>query len=88
MSKDRLFKLRNKIIHLGCRETEVLRGRLRAVGEVQHVVPERDQLDGRARLKVEELGGAGGRKSQGSVGETRGKGYMITNDNINNIKHI
>jgi hypothetical protein len=61
-----------------------LRGRLRAVGEVQHVLPERDQLDGRARLKVEELGGAGGRKSQGSVGETRGKGYMTTNININN----
>jgi len=79
MSKDRLFKLRNKIIHLGCRETEVLRGRLRAVGEVQHVVPERDQLDGRARLKVEELGGAGGGKSQGSVGETRGKGYLHDN---------
>ncbi len=61
-----------------------MRGRLRAVGEVQHVLPERDQLDGRARLKVEELGGAGGRKSQGSVGETRGKGYMTTNININN----
>ncbi len=83
-----MLKLRHEIINSGCRETEVLRGRLRAVGEVQHVLPERNQLDGRARLKVEELGGAGGGKSQGSVGEARGKGYMITNNNINNIKHI
>lgn len=46
---------------------------MRAAGEVQHELPDRDQLDGRARLQAEEPRGAGGRQGQGSLGEARGE---------------
>ena len=58
---------------LGCGATQILRGGLRAAGEVQHVLPDRDQLDGRARLQAEELGGAGGGPGQGGLGEACGE---------------
>ena len=36
-----------QLLHAGRRAAEVVRGRLRAAREVQHVLPDRDQLDGR-----------------------------------------
>ena len=50
-----------------------MRGCLRAAGEVQHVLPDGDKLDGRARLQAEEPRGAGGGSSQGSLGEACGE---------------
>ena len=64
-----------QLLHAGCGEAAVLRGRLRAAGEVQHELHHRDQLDGRARLQAEEPRGAGGGQGQGSLGEACGEYY-------------
>ena len=50
-----------------------MRGGLRAAGKVQHELPDRDQLDGRAGLQAAQPGGVGGRQGQGGVGEARGE---------------
>ena len=62
-----------QLLHAGRGATALLRGCLRAAGEVQHVLPDRDQLDGRARLQAEEPRGAGGGPRQGGLGEACGE---------------
>ena len=66
-------KISHSLVRLGCGATEVVRGGLRAAGKVQHELPDRDQLDGRAGLQAAQPGGVGGRQGQGGVGEARGE---------------
>ena len=61
-----------------------MRGCLRAAGEVQHEHDLRDQLDGRVGQQAEEPGGAGGRQSQGGLGETCGKSTSTCPNNFGN----
>ena len=50
-----------------------MRGGLRAAGEIQHVLPDRDQLDGRAGQQASQPGGVGGGACQGGLGEACGE---------------
>ena len=57
----------------GCGKVEILRGRVRAPGEIPDELPDRDQLDGRVGFQAQESRGAGGCQGQGGLGEARGK---------------
>ena len=57
----------------GCGAASELRSCPGTPGEIPGVVPEGIQLDGRTRLQAQELGGVGGRQSEGGVGKACGK---------------
>ena len=62
----------------GCGAASELRSCPGTPGEIPGVVPEGIQLDGRTRLQAQELGGVGGRQSQGGVGKACGKSINTT----------